>query len=179
MGLKINWLGKHPSDVLSFYRNLLDNAHKIVEQEALNHFTESFENQGFTDTAFTPWIPRKQETDRSKGKKILQDATILMGSIHTIYIDKKTITIGTDIPYAKIHNEGGTINANIPVSKKMKKYFWYKFYATGNPKFKAAALSKQVIVNTEMPQRQFIGNSQILNNNIIKVFNLQIDKFFK
>ena len=43
-------------------------------------------------------------------------------------ITENSITFYTDLPYAAIHNDGGEIR----VTKKMKRYFWHKYYeATG------------------------------------------------
>ena len=42
---------------------------------------------------------------------------------------ENSITFYTDLPYAAIHNDGGEIR----VTKKMKRYFWHKYYeATGS-----------------------------------------------
>lgn len=42
---------------------------------------------------------------------------------------ENSITFYTDLSYAAIHNDGGEIR----VTKKMKRYFWHKYYeATGS-----------------------------------------------
>jgi phage gpG-like protein len=48
------------------------------------------------------------------------------------------IEIGTKVPYARIHEEGGII----PRTEKQRRYFWAMFYKTSDVKYKYMALSK-------------------------------------
>jgi phage gpG-like protein len=49
-----------------------------------------------------------------------------MKSIRVIKADTQSVIIGTDVPYAQIHNEGGI--SHPVVSKKMKKFAWAMYY---------------------------------------------------
>jgi phage gpG-like protein len=51
------------------------------------------------------------------------------------------VEYGTKVPYAAIHEYGGTIAARFVASRgKMHRYFWAKFYATGDERWKFTAL---------------------------------------
>jgi len=90
---------------------------------ALEHFDNSFRNQGFTDSGFQPWKPRKQEKRvvflgkrikaRGKGgrytssnRAILIRSGRLRRSIKARF-SGKSILFTSDVEYAQIHNEGG------------------------------------------------------------------------
>ena len=90
---------------------------------AANHFTRSFSNGGFTDESFAPWKKRKRGVDTYKrsrrgdsGVKSLGiDRGILIGkagagrlsrSIRSKRFGSLSAKIYTDVPYAKIHNNG-------------------------------------------------------------------------
>ena len=57
------------------------------------------------------------------------------------------------VPYAAAHNEG----AKIPVTPRMKKFFWAKYKSTKQDMWKFLALKKVGSV-IELPERRFIGN---------------------
>ena len=52
---------------------------------------------------------------------------------------------GSSLPYAAIHEYGGSIKQNI--TEKQRSFFWYKFYKNDHPMFKAMALSKSLNIN--------------------------------
>jgi phage gpG-like protein len=62
------------------------------------------------------------------------------------------VQIGTNVPYARIHEEGGTIVQ--PRSPKQRRFFWAKFYETKDVRVKYAALStKPLTIN--IPARPY------------------------
>ncbi len=58
--------------------------------------------------------------------------------------------IGTTVPYAAIHEFGGTIS----VTPKMKGFFWHMWYETGDTKWRAMALTKKQ--SFTMPKRPYL-----------------------
>lgn len=143
----------------TFAKEMIKEAITIAEKEAVNFFKESFFKQGFTDISFQKWEDRKQP-DYRPGRAILQDSGTLRDSIETASKTSNSITIGSYAQYAKIHNEGGTIS--LPVTKKMRKYFWGMYRETKNEKWKYMALTKKNNLVIKMPKRQFMGNSATL-----------------
>jgi len=91
----------------------------IVEagNTAKNFFVESFRKQGWDDRSVTRWQPRKRTTYRTKKGKIVDDTTrailVKSGDLrrsiirHNANRAAMSIRITSDLPYSKIHNEGG------------------------------------------------------------------------
>lgn len=146
---------------------LNNDIYEVVGSEAVNHFQESFQKQGFTDKTFKPWKDVKRRTKESGwygfkygAKRNYSDAATkrpilsgetqeLMNSIrYRVNAARRRVTISSNVPYGKIHNEGGTI----------------KVFGKGRAK---------------MPQRQFMGKSAVLKNKIIKEIKSDIRKLLK
>lgn len=163
-------------DFEGVFKRLLNDLPRYVDVTAKNFFIDSFHKQGFTNESFEAWENRTQP-DYRPGGAILTATGALRNSIHTIEANTKNVTIGTYASYAKIHNEGGTIT--LPVTKKMKKYFWYMYQVTQNEKWKWMALTKKQTLKLKFPKRQFIGESKVLMDDIEKWFFNQMDKRIK
>lgn len=103
------------------------------------------------------------------------------------------VTIQNTAEYAQIHNEGG----HIPVTVKMKRFFWAKYYEIGlagqlyksgkgkRMKQKADALSgeagfwkgmalKRVGSKIRIPKRQFLGDSPQVRKTIDNIINTEL-----
>ena len=78
----------------------------VISVEAKNHFTKSFADQGFTDKGLVKWQPRKSRS-RDDGRAILVKTGNLRRSIRVISRSINEVVIGSDLPYAQVHNEGG------------------------------------------------------------------------
>lgn len=88
----------------------------VMGVEAKNHFVASFRNQGFTDETLVKWKPRKRESYRTKRGAYVDDTTraILIGkgradlkkSVRVVSKSYNTVTLGSDLIYAQIHNDG-------------------------------------------------------------------------
>lgn len=77
---------------------------------AKNHFVKSFRDQGFTDLGTVEkWPRRKTEKRLFNGyvsRAILVQSGALRRSIRTQKLGRYAIAVKSDLPYAKIHNEG-------------------------------------------------------------------------
>jgi phage gpG-like protein len=75
--------------------------------------------------------PPKRFADTGKANArygpLLSRQNELMNSIN-YRIQGNLIIISTDKIYAKIHNEGGTMNITIPISYQMRRFAWAKMY---------------------------------------------------
>lgn len=157
-----------PSEALisAFQKFVQEDALRIVETEALNHFQNSFVYQGFTNKSLVKWPARKIPKRKGKpitgktlekwkakneGRALLishasdTKGTHLANSI-TSELAPGKVTIVVDKPYAQVHNDG--LRAGRP------------------PGF-------------TMPQRQFIGPSEKLGEKIQAKFEKEIDKLIK
>lgn len=91
---------------------------KDIRTEALDEFDRNFEREAFFNEK---WARRKFNDDKSRG--LLIRTGNLRRSITGRVTDRDSVVIETTEPYARIHNEGGTIT----VTRKMKAYFWYRY----------------------------------------------------
>lgn len=164
---------------------------KDIQVEMSDEFDRNFERQGFFSEA---WKRRKSPT--RPGGSILIDSGELRRSIRSRVTDT-SIVFYTDLPYAAIHNEGGEIK----VTKKMKRYFWHKYYeATGSfgrkkngelrkdkrtvqlgaeaEFWKCMALMKEG--NTiKIPRRRFLGTSPEVEQAVREIIEENITEYFK
>lgn len=75
--------------------------------EAKNHFVASFRNQGFTDRRLERWQRRRNNSD--PGRAILVKSGNLRRSIRVLSTSINEVTVGSMLPYAEIHNNGGQL----------------------------------------------------------------------
>lgn len=162
---------------------LLDMSSDIRDEFSLNFTREGF----FTES----WKRRKYQAEESRG--VLTKTGNLRKSIRSEIEGNKVIFIN-EMPYAKIHNEGGKIR----VTKRMKGHFWHQYKLatqslsrkqladglTEEASFYKAMALKRVGSYITIPRRQFIGMSaevetiirEIVESNLETYFN---DKSFK
>ena len=99
----------------------------IVGVEGVNFFTESFQNEGFTDEVLEPWPDVKRRTnptrpDRAAAtRKILTGETGDLGRSIDFTPSPGEVAIKSDKEYAAAHNEGTTTagrNHNVTIPKR-------------------------------------------------------------
>lgn len=149
----------------------------FASDTGLNHFQDSFYNQGFTDVAFEPWQGRANGIDPSRSILVGPGTGYLLKSVQVFSKSQKRIVFGSDAEYAEIHNNGGTIV--ISITEKSRRYFWYMYKVTGKTMWKAMALTKKQKITIKIPQRQFIGESWYLLKKIDDWVINTIQKRFK
>lgn len=60
-----------------------------------------------------------------------------------------------DVPYAAIHEFGGTITVRI--TDKMRRFFWFRFKQTRDEKYKWMALARRQTFTIRIPARPYIA----------------------
>jgi len=123
-----------------------------------NYTIDVFDNESFDGVK---WQPR-QDNDTSRALLVGHGGGANLRNSIRFEIEGDAVHIKTDVPYAEIHNEGGTIVQK--VTKQQRKFFWAMFYKTKNQMWKFAALKNQLKIT--IPKRQFIGESNELNERI-------------
>ena len=168
--------GKQPvPDFLSIATGLKNDMVRYAAVTGLNFFIDSFNKQGFTDTSFEPWSKRNPDT-RPGGSLLVKSAN-LRNSLKVFEKSVEKIVFGTNSIYAKIHNEGGTINMTL--TPKARKFFWFMYYATNDNRYKWMALSKKEHLSIKIPKRQFIGESATLMATLQTWTKNEIENRFK
>ena len=178
-------------------RTALERSLILIGNTAKNHFIQSFRNQGFDDKSIKRWMPRKGEVSgfgvskKSKGSRaILVKSGDLRRSIKLDTINKSNLglVISSDLPYSKIHNEGGIV-----YRKAHKRTATITRYTRGSAtivKGKLKQGKKQKLTlsgerhnvkasSFKMPKRQFMGDSYNMNEKIKKIITNNLDKTFK
>lgn len=96
-------------------RKALENAVVEIGNTAKNFFVENFRKQGFDDKTVQRWKPRKRTTYKTKSGKVVDDTTrsilVKTGDLRRSIIrvpnrSALNVKIQTDLPYAKVHNDG-------------------------------------------------------------------------
>lgn len=165
----------------------LDQMVPVMGNEALNHFKDSFPNQGFTNESTEKWKPRKRPDRKRPGRAILIDTGRLRRSLRYSRSRKYEVVIKSNKPYAKIQNEGGEISVS-----SRKGSGTINTYVRGNDgfvdgKFKRGRKRKLQLLGAayetgaytiKIPKRQFVGYSGKLNRRLIEKFDKRIKTIF-
>ena len=150
---------------------------KDIGMEIGEEFDRNFEREAFFNEH---WARRKYNDDESRGLLIRTGA--LRRSIKT-ETTGHSVVFSSDLPYAAIHNEGGTIT----VTRKIKRYFWYLYRQLTdnyrrNPTEEALFCKRMALKRAGsrivMPCRRFIGMHpeveriirEIVENNSKRIF---------
>lgn len=133
---------------------------------AVNFSKERFVKQNWHDEQAEPWQKRKH--NRRGGEKrqrgaVLVDSGRLKRSIRVVSVSKERIVIGTDVPYAEIHNEGFEGSQNVRAHRRHSKRG--KVYSV-------RAYSRRM----SMPERRFIGQSAELARRIEELMVTELTK---
>jgi len=153
---------------------------KVMGNEAVNFSLDRFKNQSWLDTTADPWKPRTKKDKKNAGRSLLIQTGRLRRSVRVISIGETKVSIGTDVPYARIHNYGGTIQRHARsetflrnrLTRGANKGRFKKGVKAGKGfSFKAGTIT--------MPRRQFIGRSQALILRLTRMGQIQIGKALK
>ncbi len=145
-------------EIMEAFAKVLRNAPRVLGNDALNFFLESFKRQGWQGATFEPWAPRKY-ANKDKGRAILIKTARLRRSLRITSETNDSSTIGTDVPYARPHNEGLSQLVNQSVKAHTRKGRLGKIQ-------QVKAHSRAMQMN--MPRRQFLGESPVLTKQLIQ-----------
>ena len=93
------------------------------------------------------------------------DSGRLRRSIRTTHVDRDSAAIGTDVEYAQAHNDGFRGRVNQRVRSHYRKGRKVKSFKR--------------TINQNIPQRQFIGNSAVLDRRIHRMMTVEIIRAMK
>lgn len=154
---------------------------RFVGNVAVNFYKDSFKRSGFINrSGVEKWPQRKPNTwskKSDKGRKLLIKSGRLRRSIRVVRTGLGFVQVGTDVPYARIHNEGGIIKTLQKIDSFKKKAHKRKAHTRTwkgkKQKVKASSVSMHHVkfhirqVNTTIDQRQFMGISLFLLKRIL------------
>jgi phage gpG-like protein len=166
-------------DLFRIEANLKDIVHRAPREVGVivvNHFKDNFVKQGFDDFGIDPWAKRKKDRGSDIGRAILVKSGRLKNSIRVVRADTTEIVVGTDVSYARVHNDGlqvtqaarsETFNRNRSTNGKFSK---------GTKKGAGFTFKER---NFKMPKRQFMGDSGHLNQTVDSWYTSNIQKAIK
>lgn len=97
------------------FNECLENMLEDIRVELADEFDRNFERSSFFGEEKWP------KSTRPGAKTPLIDSGALRRSVRGT-VRRNTVQFSSSLPYASIHNEGGTLT----VTTRMKKYFWAK-----------------------------------------------------
>jgi phage gpG-like protein len=177
---------------LNGLQKVLKSLPRKVGAQAVVFFKSRFREQAWADNATEPWKKRKPGAKRNTGRAILIASGRLRRSIRVIASTPSSVTIGTDVPYARAHNEG--FRGTVQVPEHTRNRYRKVKYGTGIFSIKTRRerqrTVKEVVEGGEikvkahpkrmnLPRRQFMGNSAVLNNQIKRIIMAEINKALK
>lgn len=168
---------------------------------------DRFKYQNWQDTYPEPWQRRskkggwsnKGKTANNAGRAILVQSGRLRRSIRIINTTGNSVTIGSDVPYAAIHNNGGMVNttqrirAHVRINSRRDQtgitgateITNKKGISRTNIKWgKTATGISHVSEHTRkmsyrMPRRRFMGESKYLSMQISRMIAAELNNVFK
>ncbi len=146
----------------------------LVGNEVVNFALDNFKKQGFLGASFQSWNARKNpnawgQKPKRNGRALLVDSGRLRGSIRVLRTSWDAVVVGSDVPYAKAHNEGlrvGQIQSVKEFERKVK----------GKVQT-VRAFTRHI--NQDIPQRQFLGDSPYLRERLQRIIGTEILKAFR
>lgn len=151
----------------------------VLANQAERFFQDSFKKEGWDNNGISKWQPRKNnKTSRDKTRNILVKSGRLRRSIQVQQANFDSIIIGSDVPYAAVHNNG-----NEGIVHKVGFYSRGNRLKIGGKKVKSR-INKYHDVSEHFrrggtPQRQFIGDSSTLQKQQIKVITKVLDEIWR
>jgi phage gpG-like protein len=153
----------------------------LVGNEAVNFTLDNFRLQGFMGATFQSWRPRKVswKKDKRTGRNLLIDSGRLRRSIRIVSLTTDYVSIGTDVKYAKAHNEGVNALGVIQTVKGFKRNRTYidevsapgarkaRYETTIIGQMQVKSHTRRIVMR--IPKRQFMGDSPYLQQRLRRV----------
>lgn len=164
-----------------------DDLPKKIGVLAVSLFKKNFREESFFGEKWKEPLRKGVGTGASANRKTLTGTGDLGRSIQYVPGNGE-VTIFSDLEYSAIHNEGGTTHPR--VTPKMRRYMWAMFYKSGGGKKKSSALSaeaeqwksmaitKQEVLTVHIPQRQFLGYHDKLQEAVNAKIDEEVNKTF-
>lgn len=146
---------------------------QIVAETAVEVFKENILNGSFDGIPFEPLSEKYLEYKKRNKEKILYYNGFLFASIRPSEVSANRVIISagsSKVPYARIHNEGLTVNTTARVGQYTRNN--YRTSKNGKGKATSTVGAHTRKMNYTMPRRRFMGHSSILNERLMTRINL-------
>ena len=161
---------------------------------------DRFKYQNWINENPVTWQKRKKSswsnkgrTPNNEGRAILIKSARLLRSIRIMGTTSNSVTIGSDVPYARVHNEGLRMRfvQNVKAFVRMHKANDQFSAQAGKEgarstrvRFTKTASGTQHVkehtrkMNYKMPERRYMGESRYLSMQINRLISAEINKTF-
>lgn len=157
------------------FREALRRIPRLVGAQAVYFFNQRFREGAWADDTTHPWKARKKGAKRDFGRALLVDRGHLRRSIKITRATLQYVVVASSSPYAQVHNEGFDGMVNIPAHKRRR----YGKQKEGRRTKKVVSGTTQVAAHSRrmrMPKRQFMGNSAVLNKQIARIIQAELNR---
>ena len=139
----------------------------LLGAEAVRQTKENFQRGGF-DSGTEPWAKRKNDPDPGRGVLIGKGSGHLFKDIRVLSQTDNMVVVGTTLPYARIHNDGGTINhpGGTAFFPRDGKIVYVSNKVASNLATTGHKLPRTKAHPIRIPQRKFLGTSKVLTTNL-------------
>lgn len=139
-------------EIAARFKEVIDRAPRELGIDAVNFFQDSFKEQAWRGATREPWPARKVSNWGKKvsaGRSVLIKSGRLKRSIRVTSSSSEQTVVGTDVPYARVHNEG----FKGPVKQTVK-----PFTRRNGQQVKGFNRT----INQNIPRRKYMGESPVL-----------------
>lgn len=144
---------------------------------AVKFSKERFRKKNWLDASEHPW----KKTKKRKGSTLIKSGR-LKRSIRQIHVGADYAIIGTDVPYARAHNDEGIFEGKETVRTHAVKAHKRKAHIRAGKRIKAGTVRAHIVKSHKrrfkrtFVQRKFIGQSQHLTNQLTSMIQSEIQK---
>ena len=171
------------ADVSRHWKKNKERLMPVIGQIAVNFFQDRFRAQAWTDRYGKRWQPRKPPDKRGRVRASLVKSGKLRNSIHVKGWNSRQVIISTPKSYAAAHNEGFKGTVNIPQhTRRIRGRVAVYSIATHRKSTRRVNMGVTTVRahtrKMNLPQRQFMGNSETLSRRFDRIIIKDIDKSF-
>ena len=187
MAFTVSYTGKTPEQMKREYEAFIKSLPTIIGREAVNFFKDRFRFGYWIDESPKKWPKRKEVGNNPSNRALLIQTGKLRNSIRVVETGSNYVVIGSDVPYAKAHNEGVAAPVQIAAhTRKVNRNVKASFSSLKTKKKSSRTIKvtmgtttvKAHVRNVNMPQRQFMGFSSFLNKRIQMIAEYELNKIF-
>ncbi|HCU46671.1 MAG TPA: hypothetical protein DF610_19310 [Sphingobacterium sp.] len=158
------------------YEDKIDKAPALVAETALEHFQNAIIKKQWDGTPYQPYKNKKREP--SRGSLMMRNGN-LFRSVKIVYANPTGARLSagsSKVPYAKVHNEGDTIQHQARTSivthrsYTKGKYKGKTLFAQNNEKATYSQRAQVGAYAVNMPKRTFMAKSPSLMTDIKRRF---------
>lgn len=166
------------------YIDVFNQINRVVQQVpariavlAVNFSKDRFVQKNWIDAHPEPW----KKTNKRKGSTLVASGR-LKRSIRKVRITPSQVVIGTDVPYARVHNEGEEIQGSETVRSHTRRQHRRKSHTRNGKRIKAYTVKSHTVktysrkYHRKFAKRQFIGKSKRLTDGIRELVTSELNR---